>query len=79
MNLPCRRYKGTTPAPWALFSVHLTSSLEDWGQGKFTCHPRRNIIYKSLIDKNFFDHIKAFDNKNWDDHFKIKETEIYRQ
>ena len=42
--ITCSLYKGMIQAPLALFSVHLTSSLEDWGQGKFTCHPKRNIF-----------------------------------
>ena len=46
--------------PLVLFSVHLTSSLKTGGN---TCHPKRDIIYKSLIDKSLLDHIKAFDNK----------------
>ena len=44
----CSVYKETILAFYAhssLLSEQLTTSLFDWGQGKYTCHSKRNIIY----------------------------------
>ena len=44
-------------------SEQLTSSYLTRGKENILVTQKKYIIYKSLIDKNLFDHIKAFDNE----------------
>ena len=81
MTPACSLNKETVLAFFAhssFLSEHMTSSF-DWRQGKYTCHSKEILFISHYLTRVSLIISRHFDNKTQVDHFKVEETEIYRQ